>query len=105
MSQEADPCAWLVGTTTVVGTVTAGLTARAFRPRTPVDDSAEAGYARAKSAYHEQAIETALATRDRPTDPVGRTMATGMVVTKAHESVGMTGWKDGAIPLLGRTSR
>ena len=78
----------------LAGIVAAGLIVWALLPHVPADNSAEAGFARDMTAHHEQAVEMALLIRDRSSDPIIRTMATDMVLTKTNQMGQMMGWLD-----------
>ena len=59
----------------------------ALSPRTPLDGSADAGFARDMAAHHEQAVEMAEIVRDRTRDSTIRVIATDVALTQTARGV------------------
>ena len=64
----------------------------AFSPRTPLDGSADAGFARDMAAHHEQAVEMSEIVRDRTRDDTIRVIATDVALTQTAQIGMMQGW-------------
>ena len=64
----------------------------ALSPRTPLDGSADAGFARDMAAHHEQAVEMAEIVRDRTDDDTIRVIATDVSLTQTAQIGMMQGW-------------
>jgi uncharacterized protein (DUF305 family) len=60
--------------------------------RTPVEGSADVGFARDMQAHHAQAVEMSMLIRDRSTDPAVRTMAYDIALTQPHQGGQMFAW-------------
>lgn len=96
------PWLWLFGTVVLSTIVAAGLIFRNLTPRTPGDNSVEAGFARDMITHHEQAVEMALLMRDRTTDPLMRSFTTDIILTQTNQMGQMMGWLDvWSLPLTG----
>lgn len=65
-----------------------------MQPDTPGDSSAEAGFARDMSIHHTQAVEMALAIRDRTQDEILRVIATDIMLTQQAQIGRIQGWLD-----------
>jgi uncharacterized protein (DUF305 family) len=65
-----------------------------LRSDTPVDNSAEAGFARDMSMHHIQAVEMALIAQERTEDPEIRVLATDIIITQTGQIGQMRGWLD-----------
>lgn len=63
-------------------------------PATPVNDSAEAGFARDMSTHHAQAVSMAEAIRSRTQDPLLSALATDIVLTQQSQIGRFSGWLD-----------
>lgn len=59
---------------------------------TPSDTSAEAGFARDMQTHHGQAVQMALAIRDRTKDPALRTLTYDIITSQQQQSGQMFGW-------------
>lgn len=64
----------------------------ALSPRTPLDSSADAGFARDMAAHHEQAVEMAEIIRDRTGSSTIRVIATDVALTQTAQIGMMQGW-------------
>jgi uncharacterized protein (DUF305 family) len=73
----------------VAGAVSLGLL---LAPRSPGDDSPEAGFTRDMMIHHTQAVQMANAVRDRTEDPEIRLLATDVILTQQAEIGQMRGW-------------
>ena len=58
----------------------------------PSDNSAEAGFARDMQTHHGQAVQMALAIRDRTNDPALRTLTYDIITSQQQQSGQMFGW-------------
>lgn len=58
----------------------------------PSDTSAEAGFARDMQTHHGQAVQMALAIRDRTNDPALRTLTYDIITSQQQQSGQMFGW-------------
>ncbi len=78
----------------VVASVVVGFLLGSWRAAaaTPSDTSAEAGFARDMQAHHGQAVQMALAIRDRTTDPALRTLTYDIITSQQQQSGQMFGW-------------
>jgi uncharacterized protein (DUF305 family) len=71
-------------------------------PRSPSDDSAEAGFLRDMVTHHSQAVEMSLIIRDRTSDENLRYLATDIAMTQATQMGAMQGYLDlWGLPLTG----
>lgn len=71
-------------------------------PRSPADDSAEAGFLRDMVTHHSQAVEMSLIIRDRTSDENLRYLATDIAMTQATQMGTMQGYLDlWGLPLTG----
>ena len=61
-------------------------------PKTPGDNSAEAGFLRDMSVHHSQAVQMALIIRDRTEDEQLKSTATDIVLTQQNQIGMMDGW-------------
>ena len=78
----------------LVALFAAGSLVYARLPRTPGENSAEAGFARDMSVHHSQAVEMALMIRDQTWDPAIRTLATDILLSQQEQIGEMQGWLD-----------
>ncbi|MET9673634.1 DUF305 domain-containing protein [Streptomyces sp. NPDC006482] len=76
------------------GAVTVASAERDEAPRTPVSDSADAGFARDMSVHHQQAVEMSFIVRDRTRDEAVRRLAYDIANTQANQRGMMLGWLD-----------
>jgi uncharacterized protein (DUF305 family) len=83
---------WIAALLVAVILIGIGVFAFQMIPRDPGDNSAEAGFARDMSAHHGQAVQMALAIRDRTEDEQLHYMATDIMLTQQSEIGMMTGW-------------
>lgn len=58
----------------------------------PLDNSAEAGFARDMQTHHGQAVQMSLIVDDRTTDPAVRTMATDIATSQQQQAGQMFAW-------------
>lgn len=63
-----------------------------LRPATPVEGSADAGFARDMQVHHAQAVEMALLVRDRTDDAELRQVALDILLTQQQQQGQMYGW-------------
>ena len=71
---------------------TAAFTFTANKPSTPLDDSADAGFARDMGDHHQQAVDMAFIIRDKTADQPIRTLAFDIINTQATQRGMMMGW-------------
>jgi uncharacterized protein (DUF305 family) len=83
---------WIAALLVAVILIGIGVFAFQMIPRDPGDNSAEAGFARDMSAHHGQAVQMALAIRDRTEDEQLHYLATDIMLTQQSEIGMMTGW-------------
>ena len=76
----------------VLVVVAVGAVELAFRPATPRDDSAEAGFARDMGTHHAQAVEMGFVVRDKSSDPALRALAYDIIVTQSAQRGIFIGW-------------
>ncbi|MBT2445024.1 DUF305 domain-containing protein [Streptomyces sp. ISL-36] len=76
------------------GAVTVASADREEAPRSPVSDSADAGFARDMAVHHQQAVEMSFIVRDRTTDEDVRRLAYDIANTQANQRGMMLGWLD-----------
>jgi len=73
-------------------TIGAGLFVWQGLPHDPVDDSAEAGFLRDMHTHHSQAVDMAMAIRDRPPEENLRLLATDIALTQSTDMGAMQGY-------------
>ena len=83
---------WLVPVGGLVLLAVAALLVFQLLPRTPGNDSVEAGFLRDMSMHHAQAVEMALIIRDRAEDEQLRFLATDIMLSQQGEIGMMDGW-------------
>lgn len=76
----------------VLGALILSLAAALWVNRAPGEGSAEVRFVRDMMAHHEQAVEMALAMRDRATDETLRALANDIILTQQSQSGRMAGW-------------
>lgn len=76
----------------LVVATTLACAAREPRTPTPAEDGPEARFARAMAMHHEQAVEMALAIRDRSADSSIRRLALDILLTQQAQIGQMQGW-------------
>ncbi|MFG2866601.1 DUF305 domain-containing protein [Streptomyces sp. NPDC048338] len=76
------------------GALTVASAQRDAEPRTPVTESADAGFARDMSVHHQQAVEMSFIVRDRTKDEEVRRLAYDIANTQANQRGMMLGWLD-----------
>ncbi|MFF8604985.1 DUF305 domain-containing protein [Streptomyces sp. NPDC015346] len=76
------------------GAVTVASAQREEAPRTPLSNSADAGFARDMAVHHQQAVEMSFIVRDRTTDDDVRRLAYDIANTQANQRGMMLGWLD-----------
>ncbi|MEV7005130.1 DUF305 domain-containing protein [Streptosporangium sp. NPDC051022] len=74
----------------VIALVTAGL--GALFPRSPADDSVEAGFARDMQTHHAQAVRMSMIVRDRTTDAETRLLAYDIALSQQQQIGQMYAW-------------
>ncbi|MGZ9930642.1 DUF305 domain-containing protein [Streptomyces sp. NC-S4] len=76
------------------GSAGSGVPAGPAAPRTPGDDSPDAGFARDMAVHHQQAVEMSFIVRDRTQDEPVRTLAYDIANTQANQRGMLLGWLD-----------